>query len=190
MGRKLVMGGLLLTLVHCGGGTDEPGAAGGSSAQCAPARSAPIMRPASCPSNAALESTSAAGAAFCAVDADCQADGAGNEHCLNYRCGPDECLSDNDCPDGQACACATHHGLVGVVNTCFPAGCRVGSDCGDTGACSVSVAGYCHSVTAIECHTRQDECNSDTDCCGSTPVCGYQPALGHWACQALPVCSG
>jgi hypothetical protein len=40
------------------------------------------------------------------------------------------------------------------------------------------------------CHGPADDCQSDTDCCGSTPACRYQPALGHWACQAVVVCNG
>lgn len=169
-------------------GNGGSGVTAGAPGQCGAGPSSPVTRPTTCPLHGTSSSSAEGGAASCSTDADCQP-GLSGAHCLNGACGLDECLTDSDCPDGQACACGTQVGLTIPSNSCISAGCRVDADCAD-GACSVSSAGYCHRVDGVYCHTSSDTCQSDADCCGSTPVCAYQSTLGHWACQAYPVCAG
>jgi hypothetical protein len=45
-------------------------------------------------------------------------------------------------------------------------------------------------LTGFFCHSAEDTCNTDSDCCSSTPACRFQSELGHWACQAVMVCNG
>jgi hypothetical protein len=101
-------------------------------------------------------------------------------------------LADSDCPDGQACGCASQFGGNAIhTNLCISTGCRSNSDCGENGVCSESIStGRCGGIAGYYCHAPEDECNTNADCCTSLPLCGYQPALGHWACQAVTVCNG
>jgi hypothetical protein len=129
--------------------------------------------------------------AACSTDADCGT-ATLSGHCLNGQCGPDQCLSDSDCPSGQACGCATQFaGNAFHTNRCVPSNCRVDSDCGENGFCSDTSSGYCGSFSGFYCHTPADQCHTDADCSSvSTPTCSYQPMLGYWACQAHSVCTG
>jgi hypothetical protein len=154
------------------------------------------MVPGTCPSTDISRfepsSAGAAGNVSCSTDADCEGAGVFAAHCLAGLCGPDACLWDKDCPDGQACGCASQfNGNAIHTNRCIPTGCRSNKDCGEKGVCSASVSSAaCGGFDGYYCHTPDDRCNTAVDCCTSLPICAYQPALGYWACQAGPVCSG
>jgi len=127
----------------------------------------------------------------CTTPADCGSAGAVFHGCLGRTCSFDECLTDADCPDGQACGCADQFGGNALhYNACVPAQCRIDSDCGQGGLCSPSGNSYCGSLTGYYCHSPADTCTTDADCCEPTPRCFYTPALGHFACQAQTICGG
>jgi Cys-rich repeat protein len=190
----------LAALVHCTSSVAEGtnGSVDGgiedasvTDAQCASTPSQPVTRPLSCP--ARYDAGAGAGVA-CASLADCQDGGAANQGCLGGSCSLDQCLTDSDCPTGEACGCsAAFHGNGYYLNECVPAQCRTNADCGAGFACSPSNAGYCSSLAGFYCHSAADTCVADADCCPRTfpaPQCVYQPALGHFACQTGQVCSG
>ncbi len=171
-----------------GSGGSSGSASAGASNSCGGSHSMPVGRP-TAPACAPTPAGTTTVARTCSADGDC-AD-AGLSHCLAGKCGLDQCLIDSDCASGQACRCSNQvRGDALLGNSCVPTGCRVDADCGPSGSCSPDSSGYCGSVDGYQCHSAADTCNSDTDCCGSTPRCGYQPALGHWACAAIVVCSG
>jgi hypothetical protein len=132
----------------------------------------------------------------CKTDADCPAPkpGGWTYYCRQGLCGIDQCLSDADCAQGESCACANeYYGGNGIhPDLCMPAKCRVDADCGAGGLCGPAITGYCGGLSGYFCHSAADECTADADCCSdrSRPSCGYSPPLGHWACQAFPVCNG
>ena len=132
------------------------------------------------------------GVPACSVDSDCSASGSALAYCRDGQCSPDECLTDGDCPDGTACACASQfRGNAFHVNGCITTGCRVDADCGANGVCSESISpSPCGGIGGYQCHGPDDECNVNADCAASTPTCAYQPTRGHWACQAALVCNG
>ena len=112
--------------------------------------------------------------------------------CIHNVCSFDECLTDTDCPTGEACGCADEQSGNGEnFNRCFPANCRTDADCGSGYTCSPSRSGSCGYLQGYQCHTAGDTCTTDADCCNpATPQCQYQPTLGHFACQAAMVCNG
>jgi hypothetical protein len=137
-----------------------------------------------------------AGTVACSTLADC-GDGGGLDSflgCLHGFCSFDQCLTDTDCPSGQACGCANQFGGNAIhYNRCVPAQCRQNSDCGTGGICSPSSGAYCSSLSGYYCHSPADTCTTNADCCNSTlssSECLYSEALGHFACQAQVVCSG
>jgi len=175
------------------GGTSSSGAGGGGAGGggCPAPQSTPVGRSKSAACNV-TNTFEDAGTQACSADADC-ADAGLSGWCLNGQCGADQCLTDGDCPSGQACACASEfRGNAFHTNLCIDTGCRVDADCGPNGVCSESMSPTpCGSISGFYCHTPDDECNTDADCCqSSAPVCSYQPALGHWACHAVSVCNG
>ena len=131
----------------------------------------------------------------CATLADCQDAGVASgafKACRGEKCSIDGCLTDSDCPTGQACACASQVGGSTLhTNTCVAAQCRVDADCGrSVGICSPT-RGYCGGLIGYYCHSEADTCITDADCCEpSASSCQYQPELGHFACQAPVGCSG
>jgi hypothetical protein len=137
----------------------------------------------------------------CTVDADCPTIIDSGAHlnstgpfvgrCLHGQCGFDQCLTDSDCPSGKMCACSTQfHSNGGHANYCIDANCRVDSDCGENGVCSVTI-GYCGGPSGYYCHMPEDQCHTDVDCPDTTAsACSYQPTLGYWACQAHAACAG
>jgi hypothetical protein len=143
-----------------------------------------------CPATSAADlGVAGAGPIACQVDTDCPT--ISGLSCLHGVCNVDGCLVDADCPSGSACRCASQQGgNIEHRNACVPVQCHVDSDCGANGACSPSFSGYCGSLAGYNCHSSADTCNSNADCCDTTPECQYQPALGHFACQAFTVCSG
>jgi hypothetical protein len=118
----------------------------------------------------------------------------GTVKCLQGRCLYDACLTDSDCPSGQACSCASdYYGGNGSVklNICVPANCHVDSDCGADGYCSPSPGG-CGTYQGFYCHTKKDTCVDPTkDCagCTSSNACTYSPAAGYFVCGSS-VCNG
>ena len=131
----------------------------------------------------------------CTTLADCQAAGVAQGYfqaCRAGKCSIDACLTDSDCPTGQACGCANQFGGNAIhTNACVAARCRVDADCGrSVGICSPAKGG-CGSLTGYYCHSGADTCITDADCCDpGTPSCQYQPTLGHFACQASVGCNG
>jgi hypothetical protein len=181
-----------------GSGAAGSGAAGSPSA-CHSPLSTPVGRPhaVACPATAVVPPVASTA---CSADSDCAgaaeagmggAD-AGFSRCLLGKCSLDECLTDSDCPSGNACRCSDQlrGNVVSDNNTCMPAECRVDADCGPGGACSPDTSGRCGSLVGYQCHSAADSCHSDADCCGDTAQCSYQPELGHWACAAFTVCNG
>jgi hypothetical protein len=130
----------------------------------------------------------------CTTLADCTDGGTTSPYtaCRGGKCALDQCLTDSDCPSGQACGCAGQFGGNAIhTNACVPAQCRVNSDCDrSVGICSPT-KGYCGNLLGYYCHTAEDSCITDADCCDqSIPSCQYQPSLGHFACQAAIGCNG
>lgn len=133
----------------------------------------------------------------CASDNDCRDAGTRFWWCTGGACygdSLDECLTDTDCPTGQACACRPNYG---GWNSCAPSNCRVDSDCGPMGFCSPSYSAYCSAaVEGYFCRTVADTCETDSDCkdaggslpSGTSPQCAYQPNLGYWTCRTSTAC--
>jgi hypothetical protein len=156
--------------------------------------SEPGSRPTAVACNATPSYLPDAGDASCTTSADCADAGALGyfKACLGGKCAIDACLTDSDCPSGQACGCSTQFGGNAIhTNACIPAECRVNTDCGSGGICSPAQIGYCGSLSGYYCHSTADTCTTAADCCDrSTPACEYEPTLGHFACQANSVCGG
>ncbi len=141
-------------------------------------------------------SSSDGGGALCATDADCMGDASVAvlfNYCLGGRCSVDQCLTDSDCPTGNACTCsADYYGGNGVHrNMCVPANCHLDSDCGAGGYCSPSI-GHCGAYSGFYCHGPSDTCiNSTIDCagCGLASTCVYTPTVGAFVC-GQDICGG
>lgn len=142
----------------------------------------------------------------CTSDAECT-EGV-NGRCSAVRpcmttCSYDECLTDSDCADNQACACRPPSRTS--ANLCAAGNCRVDADCANGGFCSPSRLDFCWcpSEALCEppsagkecgdscghgyfCHTPQDSCLDDSDCSGSDD-CGYDILQKRWRC-AWPSC--
>ncbi len=198
------VGGSGGTAVGGSGGTAVGGSAGtavggsggstAGAANCGSPRSTPSSRvPMACPATDPSQFEPLdGGVPACSTAADCSGVGGLYTHCLNGQCSPDQCLTDDDCPEGQACGCASSfRGNAFHTNLCVTTGCRTDADCGGEGACSETISSSpCGGLGGFYCHTAADECNSNVDCCAGTPICAYQSTLGHWACQAATVCNG
>jgi hypothetical protein len=81
----------------------------------------------------------------CSNDADCTAGRNGRcvasyiSPCRSY-CSYDDCSTDTDCPEREACVCRSS-GTSTAPNVCAPdSNCRTDSDCGECGFCSPSIA--------------------------------------------------
>jgi len=213
-----VVGLSLAALVHCGASVSEEGTNGADGgnpdggppgnkdastnpdaapdAQCVSTPSQPTPRTA-CTATSVPVYYDAGPPLACTSFADCQDAGAPidtYQACLGGKCSIDQCLTDSDCPTGEACGCADSFGGNAYhFNECVPTQCRIDSDCGAGFTCSPSNAGYCSSLTGFYCHSAADTCATSADCCPGSNLylqCVYQPALGHFACQAGAVCSG
>jgi hypothetical protein len=130
-----------------------------------------------------------AGAGYPACPSHCEQYG---NCCVQRRCGPDQCLTDNDCADGGVCSCNafhTHSSSWGeadeTANMCVPANCRIDGDCGPDGSCSPSYSQSCPWVLGYYCHRRGDACMNDNDCGGDAGPrsCTYDTQVGRWACE-------
>lgn len=89
------------------------------------------------------------------------------------------CVSDSECPAGQACLCGD------PVGRCVPADCKTGADCGAGLDCVSHMDALC-AIPQLACQTAEDECVSDDDC--DTGYCGHAPD-GHRTCT-LNGCGG
>jgi hypothetical protein len=173
---------ILVGVVHCNG---ELGDHCGGSSSVATGRDAGV-----CPANQTYGGPD--GGPACTTLADCPAS-TGFQACLQGRCSVDFCVSDGDCPNGQACGCSNlYYGGNAAIhpNACVASHCRVDADCGAGGICSASIGPGCGSLDGYYCHSSADECHTSADCCSDKPLCRYQPQLGHWACQAQFACNG
>lgn len=156
------------------------------------------------PNAGACHSNAAADAPACTSTAECNATtpaspGIAAAICFDGVCGPDQCLSDSDCPSEQVCSCAGQtRGYAGASpgNVCVPGNCRTDADCGPGGYCSPSTSSECgafYGVQGYYCHKPGDACTNDSDCPdngGPTrPYCAYDTASGKWACES-GVCAG
>ena len=126
----------------------------------------------------------------CAVNEDCQKNGK-QGYCLSYISNPiyycyclyEDCLTDEDCPEGTACACAGSSVVPRegddygdppnksrLLNECVPAECRLDSDCAsglclaDRARCDGGDGGDPMYFTDFRCATDRDRCRSDDPC--------------------------
>jgi Cys-rich repeat protein len=134
------------------------------------------------------------GGVACTTDTDCQAvGGTPYAYCFQSVCGPDQCLTDDDCAGGAVCLCGSEagDGLVIRRNRCVPSSCRTDSDCGPGGLCSTGY-GYCGTPTGFQCRSAADTCRTSADCVGKGTAisCNYDATVGHWQCMAPQVCLG
>jgi hypothetical protein len=192
-----------LSLLHCGGKNVSQDVApnpDGGSPIVVPACSGggslalPGSRPTSVTCKATPNGLPGPTDVSCTTLADCTDGGATSTYmaCRAGKCSIDQCLTDSECPSGQACGCASEFGGNAIhTNACVPAQCRIDSDCGrSVGICSPA-KGYCGGLLGYYCHAAGDACITDADCCdNSAPSCQYQPMLGHFACQAAIGCNG
>lgn len=117
----------------------------------------------------------------CTDDADCGAAGA----CVTMSGGPGQscgcvtaCVTDDDCGDGYACACA---GVLGR-STCIAAACRTNADCGD-GLCRfVTHRTSCDGAPRLACTSAADTCVFDEACESYDEAC--YPGDGIFECVA------
>ncbi len=117
----------------------------------------------------------------CTSDADCGVAGA----CVTMSGGPGQscgcvtaCVTDDDCGDGYACACA---GVLGR-STCIPAVCRTNADCGD-GLCRfVTHRTSCDGAPRLACTSAADTCVFDEACENYDEAC--YPGDGIFECVA------
>ena len=173
---------IVVGAVHCNGVIGE---------HCGGSPSVPTGRPQGvCAASTSLYSDPDGGPG-CTTLADCPSS-IGYKACLQGRCSVDLCLSDGDCPNGQACGCADlyYGGNAMHANACLASQCRVDGDCGAGRFCSASIGPGCGSLDGYYCHSTSDECQTHSDCCSDRPLCRYQPTLGHWACEASFACNG
>jgi hypothetical protein len=205
--QAILAWGVWLGVEGCGGAaaTDAGADAGAIVGDSGPARcpgdgGVASGRPsaAACP----VRSNGTSAGSTCQVPNDCEDGGLAQGQtvlsCLQAACPAIQCLTDDDCATGEVCACASQirgsttgvGALVTADNRCVASNCRVDADCGSGGVCSADYSARCGTLSAYFCHSAADTCQTDADCCGDTPLCGYQPALGHWACQAWGVCNG
>jgi hypothetical protein len=137
----------------------------------------------------------------CTTNTDCQPEGGAvfaRFVCRGGACTADQCLTDDDCPVGQACGCANQViGLGNRVNSCLPSSCRIDADCGPTGLCSPAHSGHCGSLSGYHCRKAADACQTNEDCpcaadAGPTlgPNCEYAPEVDRWQCLSFTVCGG
>ncbi len=183
-----------------GGSCGGTGSSSSGGPSCGGAHPAPTGRPSdvACPATPPVSNAPDAAAPSCTTLTDCTGDGGINISpyggCLNGVCSRDQCLLDSDCGSGMLCACTSQLGYRGNAiqsgNQCIATNCRLDSDCGSGGVCSPSNGDSCGGLSGFFCHSAADTCLTNADCCGSTPSCVYQPTLGHWACQAVSVCTG
>ena len=127
------------------------------------------------------------------TNADCANDaGSLFTTCLQGRCSFDQCLTDGDCGNGDACVCASDYyggNTAYHANVCVPANCHVDTDCGPGGYCSAS-HGYCGSFQGFYCHSKADTCVDETkDCVGCGNACVYSPMVGAFTC-GTNICAG
>lgn len=132
----------------------------------------------------------------CSSDADCPGDAArcvaewstGRTSC---RCVTNECLTDADCGEGEACACGGDQGCGGPYraacnNRCVPAECRTSANCGAGQVCSPSMDVCGWTVESLRCHDpAADECQSSWEC-AATYQCRWFD--GQWGCDQPPMC--
>jgi hypothetical protein len=136
---------------------------------------------------------------MCSTDTDCQPEGGvvARRFCLGGRCSMDQCLTDDDCPAGQACGCASQIiGLTNHLNSCLPSSCRIDADCA-TGLCSPANGGHCGSLSGYHCRKASDTCQTIGDCPRAFSAvapygfyCGYAPEVDRWQCVTVTVCGG
>jgi hypothetical protein len=133
----------------------------------------------------------------------------GDSQCVNGRngrcasvppsgvclCVYDHCVSDAECPAGQACACNP----IEFGNSCVTGGCRVDADCGEGGFCGPEVPPCDDQISGYQCYSPKDTCSSDSDCpddciphesliCPDTYSC--RASSGEpWSCQAGVICN-
>ena len=193
--RFVLLASVLAFVAGCGGATiglvDPPGDDGGTPPGTPKPNEVPAYHRPTAPSCPAHGGSGVA----CTTDAQCQMLQPGQDgqsFCFDGTCGPDECLSDGDCPGGQVCSCAGStfgYAHQSPGNVCVPANCRTDADCGAGGYCSPSVTFDCgpfYGVQGYDCHRPGDACTNDSDCGGDgglgQPYCAYDGQTGRWAC--------
>ena len=74
-----------------------------------------------------------------------------------------------------------------VYTACYPADCRVDSDCGSY-KCGLSRP-YCTFQRSLRCHGADDECQTSFDCPGNPDLgnrCTYSEEEARWVCEQEP----
>jgi hypothetical protein len=89
------------------------------------------------------------------------------------------CVSDDECGDGQLCACGD------PVGRCVPASCTSDASCAPGYACTSWEDG-CYGTT-FSCESPEDECWTARDC-GEGLACTYNGS--RRVCVPSPTCSG
>ena len=126
------------------------------------------------------------------------------EPCTNTPAGDggarDQCLVDTDCLAGWACTCRQEiPAIAGVAgsgaegNACVPATCRLDTDCGPEGFCTLDSA----AALTWRCTTPEDTCRDPATDCACLPhvpsvvkpACVFEPEVGHYACSG-PTAAG
>jgi hypothetical protein len=122
------------------------------------------------------------------VDCDSDDDCAEDARCRDSRCERlPECMTQSDCPDGQACLCAgaTSDRTVVAFNQCVPADCTQQSDCGAF-ECAASAARDCSGrVQGLYCQESGDACRGLDACSGSCSRADDE----SWSCAPDPICN-
>jgi hypothetical protein len=107
---------------------------------------------------------------------------------FELECNYHQCIEDADCPAATVCRCRDEN-VEESINSCLRAGnCLVDADCGED-YCSVS-PGECGPTAKFSeigyfCHTRDDECRSDSDCqeLGQSGYCRFSFEDEFWICD-------
>lgn len=125
----------------------------------------------------------------CQQDSDCTA--APHGHCeLGGDFGPTGfyctygCVSDNQCQDGQICACGP------LVGACVRASCKLDADCpGDLLCTQADLYPGCDQIT-FACQTERDTCSSQDDCGGEERFCAIEDDGTARACSGATCAIG
>jgi hypothetical protein len=113
--------------------------------------------------------------------------GGGLANC-SLACSYDTCANDSDCPTHEPCQCRLLASATGPNSCMTGSKCRVDSDCGTDGYCSLSPQPCSlpfDSCEAYFCHTPRDKCTDDVDC--DSGRCNYDTVNGYWSCAQLPI---
>jgi hypothetical protein len=93
----------------------------------------------------------------CRSDSDCVASPHG--FCVYGACKYG-CVTDDECPADEACACGA------AIGACVAAGCHSDADCPDGFPCTTEQEAGATSPGVLQCQSPHDECLTDAQCNG------------------------